>query len=218
MRHTVEARLANGASCQLDDTDADVDRLIVGFGLVSGNLGDVRLQGRLSNPDGVPARAEVRLEDVEIGAFGSGQPTAQQGAAHMTIAWSDLSDAMLQQADSPPGGPMGGDVALSAEDGAIVMEGAQFTVLAAVDLVDRQVQVTPQTLRVGGQELKISRLLPMVQQRAPEAAAQLEPRLIPLSDLPPGASPTAVTASDDGLVIDAGLDADLLLANASSCA
>jgi hypothetical protein len=121
---------------------------------------------------------------------------------------------MRKETDSPAGE----DVTLSAEAGSIVMEGPQVTVLAAVELVDATVLVTPHTLRAGGEDVPVARLLPALERRAPHAAARLRPRRLPLSDLPAGASPTTATARDDGLVVDAALAPDVLFANADSCA
>ncbi|WP_170286198.1 LmeA family phospholipid-binding protein [Nocardioides rubriscoriae] len=210
LHRLVEDHLAEGAACRLTDPTAELDLSIVTPHLVSGHLGDVRIGGSLGSDAPVGATLEARLDDVHVGLFGSGPRTASDGSARVTVGWANLPLDSF-------GGPLGGALRPGEQDGYLALEGPGLTLLAAVDVADGELRVTPDVLLTQGQEIQVSRFLPLIEQRSPEAATQLQPRSVPLPDLPDGVTLTGAEVSGTGLVLNADLDPTALLADSEAC-
>jgi hypothetical protein len=210
----VERRVSATIGCRIEGAEltASLSGPLIAPRLLTGDLGTVTVQGTVGGAARAGTRIRLSLHDVHARPF-SDDPVGVAGAeATVTLPYDRMrppgTDAAQQRFEN--------------EDGrlAVVRSAAmgEIRVLMDLGLAGEEMVLTPTTVQVAGRQLPVDLVAPMLARRDPELAGQLEPRRIPLPDLPHGLVPDAVAAGPDGLALHASLDPGTLQpAGAAGC-
>ncbi|MGI5350611.1 LmeA family phospholipid-binding protein [Streptomyces sp. CA-250714] len=194
VEHKAQERAAEEARCQLGDkatgVHAELTDPLAGLKTLTGDVGTVRISADKVQHEGTAFAVDAALHGV------STDGSASSGSATVTVGYDEVAKQLPKQVKGLKPGTDGRHLTLSGTMGDM---GIPMTVLNKVSAGPRGLTVTPDSVRVMGQQMKISTLtsLPGMDR----FADQLGPRTVGLDQLPEGIEPTGAEATEDGLAL-----------------
>ncbi|MET9862865.1 LmeA family phospholipid-binding protein [Streptomyces smyrnaeus] len=204
VEHKAQERVAEEARSRLGsnaDVHAELTDPLAGLKTLTGQVGTVRI-----NADGV--RHEGTSFAVDAALHGvSTDGSATSGSATVTVGYDELAERLPKPLRGMKPGTDGSHLTLSGTVGGL---GVPVSVLNKVSADPDGLTVTPDSVRVMGQRMKLDTLtsLPGMERFADD----LGPRTVGLGRLPEGVRLTDAKPADDGLALTFRFSPDVLRA------
>ncbi|MBO8191473.1 LmeA family phospholipid-binding protein [Streptomyces oryzae] len=203
VEHKAQERAAEATRCRLGDTatgvHAELTDPLAGLKTLTGHVGTLHIGADKVRHDGTSFAVDAALHGV------STDGSATSGSATVTVGYDEIAKRLPKQVRGMKPGTDGRHLTLS---GTVGDTGIPVTVLNKVSAGPRGLTVTPDSVNVMGQQMKLSTLtsLPGMDR----FADQLGPRTVGIGKLPKGVQPTGAEATDDGLALDFRFSPDSL--------
>ncbi|MGP3977942.1 LmeA family phospholipid-binding protein [Streptomyces sp. 8N114] len=194
VEHKAQERAAEEAQRRLGGkatgVQAELTDPLAGLKTLTGRVGTLRISADRVQHEGTSFGVDASLHGV------STDGSATSGSATVTVGYDEIAKKLPKQVRGMKPGTDGSHLTLSGPVGGL---GIPMTVLNTVKAAPNGLTVTPDSVRVMGQQMKISTLtsLPGMDQ----FADQLGPRTVGLGPLPKGVRPTGAEATRDGLAL-----------------